>query len=81
MLLHRFPIQVTPDAPQEGATQSMTILVSLYRRSVDQSYRRLICQQIEEGKMDAYISMMITNLVSTGKTPDIFIFTNRLDKI
>ena len=68
MLLHRFPVQVVPDEQAGRKTQQkMTILVSLYRKSVDEAYRRLICQHVDEGRMAEYVGMMVVKLVNNGK--------------
>ena len=66
MLLHRFPVQLVPDT-KTRTKQKMSILVSMYRKSVDDAYRKLICQHVDDGKMDDYVSMMIVNLVNKGK--------------
>ena len=65
MLLHRFPVQLVPDE-KEDTPHKVTVLVSLYRKSVDESYRQMICQHVEGGKMAEYVGMMIVNLVNKG---------------
>ena len=66
MLLQRFPVQLVPDTKTK-TKQKMTILVSLYRKSVDEAYRKMISQHVSDGKMDEYVGMMIVNLVNKGK--------------
>ena len=67
MLLHRFPVCLTPEIATAEANKTMSIIVSLYRKNVDNSYRQLICKQIAEGKLDDYVGMMIVNVVNQGK--------------
>ena len=66
MLLHRFPVQLTPDTTPKRPQKAMSIMVSLYRKSVDDQYKQMICHQITEGKMDQYVAMMIICLVNQG---------------
>ena len=68
MLLHRFPIKVIPDADAaKKSANSMSVLVSLYRKNVDVNYQNLVCKKIAEGKLDSYICMMIVCLVNNGE--------------
>ena len=71
MLLHRFAVQCVPDqkvnSSKKSSANAMSIMVSLYRRSVDATYQKMICQKIEEGVLDEYVTMMIVSLVNNGK--------------
>ena len=67
MLLHRFPIKVIDSESTEQSKDSMSVLVSLYRKNVDTNYQQLVCKQIAEGKLDRYVCMMIICLVNNGK--------------
>ena len=67
--MHRFPIKVT-DSESDSTNQtkdSMSILVSLYRKNVDTNYQQLVCKQIAEGRLDRYVCMMIICLVNNGE--------------
>ena len=71
MLLHRFAVQCVPDQKvnlsKTSSVNAMSIMVSLYRRSVDATYQKMVCQKIEEGDLDEYVTMMIVSLVNNGK--------------
>ena len=68
MLLHRFAVQCVPDQQVQPPNKShVTVTVSLYRRSVDPAYQTMVCQQIAEGVLDEYVTMMIVSLVNNGK--------------
>ena len=68
MLLHRFPVKCVPDQNTKiSHGNSMTIMVSLYRRSIDPVYQKMVCHQISQGVLDDYVSMMISSLVNNGK--------------
>ena len=66
MLLCRFPIAVKPELSATKA-QTVTVMVSYYRRSVDPAYQRTISQKIEAGTYDRYVAMMLHLLLDTGK--------------
>lgn len=66
MLLHRFPVKVTDSGASVQAKNTMSILVSMYRRNVDTNYQNLIRTHIADGKLDQYVCMMIVCLVNGG---------------
>ena len=68
MLLHRFPVKCVPNQDTKVSEKnSMTIMVSSYRRSIDPVYQKMVCHQISQGVLDEYVSMMIVSLVNNGK--------------
>ena len=66
MLLCRFPIAVKPELSAMKA-QTITVMVSYYRQSVDRVYQRTINQKIDAGTYDRYVAMMLHLLLDTGK--------------
>ena len=72
MLLHRFPVCLTPEITATEAKKTMSIIVSLYRKNVDDSYRQMVCKQIADGKLDNYVGMMIVNVVNQGRKKAIY---------
>ena len=64
MLLYRFPWHVTPDS---GSKKTMRIMVSMYRKSVDSAYQRMIMDKVNQGAFDEYLVMMLHNILNTGK--------------
>ena len=66
MLLCRFPIAVKPEV-SASKTQTITVMVSYYRQSVDPVYQSTINKKIEAGTYDRYVAMMLHLLLDTGK--------------
>ena len=65
MLLCRFEVDVTPNTQAtEGERIRMT--VSMYRRSVDMGYQRMVLSKIEAGGMDQYILVILRSILSEG---------------
>ena len=58
---------MTDSTASRQSKNTMSILVSLYRKNVDQNYQKLVCNQIAAGKMDEYVCMMIVCLVNGGE--------------
>ena len=65
MLLHRVPIAVTRDNKETG--ESVNLIVSFYRRSIDPGYQRMMAQKIDAGQFNEYIRMMLLNMLKSGK--------------
>ena len=68
MLLSRFPVAVKPNQSAKKA-QTIDILVSYYRQSVDPVYQSTINKKIDSGLYDRYVAMMLHLLLDTGKKP------------
>ena len=65
MLLCRFEVDVTPSA-QAVEAEKIRMTVSMYRRSIDTTYQRLVTSKINQGVMDKYIIMILRNILSEG---------------
>ena len=65
MLLYRFPWHVTPDT---NSDKRLLIMVSMYRKSVDGAYQKMIQNKVDTGAFDEYLVMMLHNILNTGKT-------------
>ena len=65
MLLCRFPISVKPNL-SAAKTQTITVMVSYYRQSIDPVYQSTIYKKVESGLYDRYVAMMLHLLLDTG---------------
>lgn len=77
MLLCRFPISVKPNL-SAAKPQTITVMVSYYRQSVDPVYQSTINEKVESGLYDRYVAMMLHLLLDTGKTLNLRVLIDTL---
>ena len=70
MLLCRFEVDVTPST-QATEGEKIRMTVSMYRRSVDMGYQRMVLSRVEAGSMDKYILVILRNILSEGRISSI----------
>ena len=64
MLLYRFPWYVAPDSKSD---KTICLIVSMYRKSVDGAYQKMIEDKVNKGAFDEYLVMMLHNILNAGK--------------
>ena len=63
MLLHRFPIEVAPELPK--CSETISIMVSFYRKSVDPVYQSMVVKKVAQGELDDYIHMILSTVLKS----------------
>ena len=66
MLLHRFDCQVVPSSTDIGKPKEIDLVISFYRKNVDNAYQQMVVDRIEKGDLDQYVKMLLCNIVASG---------------